>query len=366
MLKALWPDYKNCIANLPNSVFQYFGLETVGNTLPMLDEYFKGNYKNVVVILLDGLGVNIINHNLDQKGFFRTHLVDQYSSVFPPTTVAATTSIMSGLMPNEHSWLGWDCYYPQIDKNVAVFSNNEQDTAVPAADYNVAMKYTKYESVFERFKKAGYAAHIASPYVEPFPQTFEEIIERIETLCKQSGEKYIYAYWREPDSTMHRTGCFSGESCLMARELEDKVCKLCDRLKDTIVIVTADHGLIDNKGVAITSYPALMKCLVRMPSIEPRALNLFIKEGKRKQFEEEFQNQFGDKFILLSKQEVLEREVFGTGKDHPSFQSMLGDYLAIATGDVSIFNTVRDAGYFIGVHAGLTQDEMTIPLIISQ
>lgn len=35
-----------------------------------------------------------------------------------PTTVAATTSVMSGLQPIEHAWLGWDCYYPQVDKRM--------------------------------------------------------------------------------------------------------------------------------------------------------------------------------------------------------------------------------------------------------
>ena len=43
---------------------------------------------------------------------------------------------------------------------------------------------------------------------------------------------------------------------------------------------------------------------------------------------------------------------------------MLGDYLAIAIDDLSIYSTKEEADFFIGVHAGLTEDEMTIPLII--
>ena len=107
-----------------------------------------------------------------------------------------------------------------------------------------------------------------------------------------------------------------------------------------------------------------MECLVRMPSIEPRTLNLFIKEGYHEQFEEEFRKEFGSKFMLLTKDEVKEKQLFGPGQEHPQFDGMLGDYLAIATGDLSIFNTMDEKEKFIGVHAGLTKEEMEIPLIV--
>lgn len=105
-------------------------------------------------------------------------------------------------------------------------------------------------------------------------------------------------------------------------------------------------------------------CLVRMPSIEPRALNLFVKEEKRSQFEQEFNRRFGNKFLLWTKEQVLDRKIFGPGTEHPNFRGMLGDYLAIAIDDLSIYTTREEADYFIGVHAGLTEDEMIIPLIV--
>ncbi len=79
--------------------------------------------------------------------------------------------------------------------------------------------------------------------------------------------------------------------------------------------------------VAITDYPKIMECLARMPSIEPRALNLFVREEKKAQFEEEFQKEFGEKFLLWTKEEVLSRKIFGTGDEHPDFREMLGDLL---------------------------------------
>lgn len=363
-MKQQFPDYANCIANVANSILEEFGAGEGRQKLKLLDQYLEKSYENIVLILLDGMGECIIRKNLEEDGFFGSHLAGICSSVFPPTTVAATTSILSGLTPCEHSWLGWDCYYPQIDKNVTVFLNNETGTDKQAADFNVAWTYCGYESVGEKIRKNGGNAFEVAPFAEPFPDSFNKICEQIMRLCKKSGKKYIYAYWGEPDNIMHMKGCYGTDAKQTVKILEKQVQELCEELENTLVIVTADHGHMDSKGVAITDYPKIMECLVRMPSIEPRALNLFVKDEKRHQFEQEFRKEFGDKFLLWTKEKVLSSKLFGTGKEHPDFRGMLGDYLAIAVDDLSIYNTREEADYYVGVHAGLTEDEMNVPLII--
>lgn len=363
-MKMCFPDYENCIANLANSILEKFGVYENRQKLGMLQPYLERDYENVVVILLDGMGKCIIQNNLDKDGFFNSHLAGIYSSVFPPTTVAATTSMANGQTPCEHSWLGWDCYFPQIDKNVTIFLNQESETGQLAADYNVAWTFCGYESVAAKIRAGGGRAYEVAPFIEPFPDSFEQICQRIGNLCKQPGKKYIYGYWNEPDHIMHGQGCYGEAAKQTVRDLEEQVYQLCEELQNTLVIVTADHGHMDSEGVALVDYPEIMECLVRMPSIEPRALNLFVKEGKREKLELEFRKAFGDKFLLLTKEQVLERKIFGIGKEHSNFQEMLGDYLAVAIDDLSIYNTREEADYFVGVHAGLTEDEMLIPLIV--
>lgn len=246
---------------------------------------------------------------------------------------------------------------------MTVFRNTEMETGLSVAEFHVAWQYCPYESVVQKIQRAGGNAYVASPFAEPYPQDFEGICQQIEKLCKLEGKKYIYGYWNEPDSTMHRTGCYSEATKAVFKELEARVQQLCERLSDTLVIVTADHGHRDSAGVAIEDYPDILECLVRKPSIEPRALNLFVKEGMAQQLEEGFQKHFGDKFLLFTKEEVKEKQLFGTGEAHPRFDEMLGDYLAVAVSDLSIYNSKEEAERFIGVHAGLTEAEVLIPLI---
>ena len=92
------PDYENCLVNLANSVLKRFGAETMHKTLPSADAYLSKGHRNVVVLLMDAMGMSILEKHLDKDGFFRSNLVGTFDSVYPPTTVAATTSLISGLI----------------------------------------------------------------------------------------------------------------------------------------------------------------------------------------------------------------------------------------------------------------------------
>ena len=376
--KLVLPDYKNCIANLPNSILKKFNAEPRGDSLPLLDRYLTKDYKNIIVFLLDGMGKVILERHLAETGAFRSHLAGIYTSTFLSTTVAATTSVMSGLQPCEHSWLGWDCYYPQVDKNVTVFLNVEQGTQTQAADYNLAWTTTPYENVVNRIKRHGGQAYLEAPFANREIDSFEKLCDRVRADCANPGQKYIYAYWNQPDGLLHHYGCGSKEVNENLLALEAQVASLAEELSpktknsnraadlssepsDSLIIVTADHGHIDNRQVWLRDYPQLHECLEREPSLEPRVLNLFVKPEKEDFFVQEFNKTFGEDFDLIPMEEAISRRLFGTQHHHPNFRSMLGNYLAIAKGNLSIM-TVDEQ--FIGMHGSLTEDEMLIPLIV--
>lgn len=366
------PDYDNCIVNLSNSILKAFGAETSAPTLKMADKLLEKEYKNVVVLLMDAMGISILEKHLEPDGFLRSHLAGAYSSVFPPTTVAATTSMLSGLYPNEHGWLGRDMYYPELDKNVAVFLNKEQlredengelVEPAPAADFNAAFRFTPYKNIITRINEAGGRAYASMPYLEPFPQDLEAILTRVEDLCNKPEKKFIYAYWNEPDGTMHVKGPDSSVVHDLMHELEDRLEKFASGLSDTLLLITADHSQIECDNYCLMDYPEILKCLVRMPAVEPRALSFWVKDEYMKEFPDIFREAFGDRFWILTREEVIGQKLFGTGRDHRLLRDMLGDYLAISVSDATIFLTHKEADLMPGGHAGLTKEEMDIPLL---
>ena len=135
---------------------------------------------------------------------------------------------------------------------------------------------------------------------------------------------------------------------------------MADALEDTLLLITADHGMMEAECVEWTAHPDLLECLVRPPSIESRAVNLFVKPEKREVFERLFSECFGKDFLLLTREQVLSEGLLGTGNDHPKLEAMMGDYLAVAVGRKAL--RVESKGYK-GEHAGMTKEEMVIPLI---
>ena len=110
----LKPNYSNSIMNVTNSLLNYYGAQPHHATLPIVDCLLDKNYKNVVLLVLDGMGTNVIERNLPPDSFLRQHIKAEISSVFPTTTTAATISILSGKTPAEHGWIGWSCYFKEL------------------------------------------------------------------------------------------------------------------------------------------------------------------------------------------------------------------------------------------------------------
>ena len=361
--KALvqYPDYNNSIANLACSILKYYGIEPVNNTLKAADEYLKTKHKNVVLLLLDGMGVYSMVKHLHPDGFFSSNIVHEYSSTFPSTTVAATTAIESGLFPNQSAWIGWSAYFKELDRNISYFRNSDNDTWESIEGMNVAQTYVPYKGIREKISDTGVGAYAVSPFVDDPVLTYDELCDRVESLCREVGEKYIYAYWEEPDKSMHMCGEDSETVKEILVEIERKTEELAKKLKDTLLIITADHGQINSENKCILDYPDIMDCLLRMPTVEARSCNFFIKDGCKEKFAKLFKENFGEDFLLLTKQELFDLQLLGTGKNHVQLDSMIGDYFALAVGKTAITN--KRSGP-IGNHAGITQEEMTVPLIV--
>jgi predicted AlkP superfamily pyrophosphatase or phosphodiesterase len=286
------------------------------------------------------------------------------SSVAPATTTASTTSVITGKYPKEHGWLGWDLYICPIDKIVTMFTNELKDTDIMAADYNVARKYYGSKSIMEEINEAGkYRGEYISPFGDIKYDDLNDMFKKLKRECQKEGRKFIYCYNPEPDSSMHELGTDHKKVLKLFKEINDKTEEMCNSLDDdTVVIVTADHGHLNSEGLLLDEYPDFKDTLDGDIWIEGRLCSFRVKDEVN--FKKLFKKYFSEYFDLYTKKEVIEMNLFGIGKnEHKLFRKSLGDYFALAKGN-KYFRYSENSVNLKSMHAGFTEDEMLIPLII--
>ena len=363
-MSPLWPRYDQGSLALISSVAAWAGAPTGHKTLPELDQLLQ-SYRNVVMLLYDGMGMVTLEKHLPPDSFLRSHLKRSLSATYPSTTSAATTTLESGLTPAQHGWLGWSLYFPEIDQPVDLFINRNSLTGEPAAERSVVWQYQPYTKIFDRINQAGQAwAGLFSTYSDPPYHDLDSIYQGIIDRCAEPGRHYCYAYWNDPDHTMHGTGTCSGETRNVMLDLDQKTAAFADRLSaDTLLLITADHGLVDAEHVYIEDHPALAEALLRPPTVEPRAAALYVREAYMERFPALFEAAFPGHFLLMKSRDAVLSGLFGPGTLHPRTLQNAGDYMAFSL-DRTTLNWRRKDDPLKGVHAGLTADEMRVPLIV--
>ena len=366
MENIIYPDYNNCNLNLITSILKFYNVKTNHTSLQLIDEKLKKNYKNVVLIVLDGMGKHILD-NISKNGFLNKHNISTLTSVYPSTTTASLTSYYSGLSPYESGWIGWSQYFKEYGRAIDMFKHTEsyKGDSVKDAKIDVFKEILNYETIFQKIENA-------SPDTKTYeiePNYAEKRSKRaIQMLCSTKDKKFVFAYYDNPDSLLHKYGTNSSEVKDMLLNAEKTIENTLSNLSDTLVIISADHGHKDiDKIYSFLDYPELFDMLIMPPSLEARITSLWVKENKKENFEKVFNKLFKNEFLLLPTEKALEMNLFGYGKKHKKLEDFLGNYISIS---ISSSAFVIDNYLFSGkekkrsTHCGLTKEEMQIPLIV--
>lgn len=377
-MRVQLPDYDNCCVNLTCSIQKHFGITPKHKTLPFVDNELQKGYKNVVVLLLDGMGQKLLQDILPANSFLRRNFTQELSAVFPSSTVPATVSIKTGLTPAEHAWWGHFLYFKNLGQTINMYTNTDAFSRKRVSKDDVAHNEIPYLSFLDQISEVNPDLHVYTVCPAEARDNFNtsqvtcndmtDMAEYITTLCNLDGKRLIYGYLNSPDKEMHHYGCDSPEVEKLLNDLNYQVEDLCNNCPDTLFLITADHGQIINREVRdITQYPDFVDTLYMMPTGCTRALSFIVKPDRKKEFEKLFKRYFSDKFMLFTKAEALKTHLFGDGTLHDQFDNLLGDYLICAIDDCSlVYSTIYGSAPLepIGVHGGLTLPEMRVPLII--
>ena len=367
MAKLLKPDYKNSILNISATLAEFLGCKNNNPTLPVLKKELKKKYKNVVFICFDGMGMYPIEKNLGEESILVSNIKKVLKSTFPSTTTNATTTLLTNSYPLEHGWLGWSLYFEKINKCVEIFKDTDyytgerlnilkRDKPISLPDYYFYGADSEYNisTVFPEYVKAKDELNNYVFYDK------NEFVESITSITKRKEKQFIYAYYPEPDYTMHEFGVDSYEARLKFEEINKIVEKLYKNTRNTLFIISADHGQIDVEGyVEIYKDKEIMKMLQTPPYLEPRATAFKVKSEFLEEFEKTFNERYSKDFTLFKSNDLIEQGYFGEGDKG----NLLGDFIAIGTYTHKLMIWDESSNYFKGHHTSLTE-EMKVPLII--
>ena len=367
---VFFPDYTHSILSISATILSHYGAATDKPTLPALTRALNRTPKTIVLWILDGMGNTLIRRLLAPNTYLRRHVADTISSVFPPTTTAATTAYYSGLSPREHGWVGWSPYFSETDCYVELFTGKDSFTHAQTPLHPADI--LSYPHIFDRIRQACpdvCCTRLFPQKVDPDGDAvFENQGRRIVRQARQAGRQFILAYWPEPDHTCHHQGTYGAEAQAVLKHLNTVVRRTCTRLQDSVSIVSADHGHIPvEKVIYLDAYPDLTACLIRPINLDDRVSSVFVKPDMKAAFAHRFRTHFPHDFLLLDSRQALADGLFGTGVSHPRVSGFLGDYLIIATGGSILRQRVGDfvsGPEFKSAHAGLTEQEMVVPLIL--
>lgn len=366
-----FPNYDHSILSVSASIAHYYGLPTPYKTNELLDRELEKGYKNIVLFIADGLGENVLTHHLPEEAFLRQNYKETISSVFPPTTGAALTTIRSVQPPIAHGWLGWSLYFKQLDAVVELFRGTNMYTQEIVPGFEQVAKSLEYIPLWDQIANARSdvetSVFLPNQVDHKGIENLHQLMLGVQERTRREKAQFIFSYWTEPDSTEHKFGPYSPETGKRLSLLNRRLKKGCAKLKDTFVIITADHGQIPvEETIYVNDCGLMTDCLAHPLSIDMRAVGVFVKPDKKDLFESEFAKYLSSDFLLVSRKDLQTSDLFGTGEVHPMFQEVLGDYLIIGITNKILDQKIipgNEAPLMKGCHAGLTQDEMSVPLI---
>lgn len=320
----------------------------------------------------------------EQEEFFKNKqsILNKYEQEFPRYNTKTLSDYFKsyGFTVSEDTINGWMIYNGEtikdevVDGVVDLFKylkeNNKEIVILTSWFSGTQIPRLKRAGLFNYIDKIVAGEDAMKPGLESFELAIDGtnkkdcimIGDSIRSDKVGADNALIDSYIVDKEHTMHDLGTDNGKIKDLIIERENKIYELSKKLNDTIIFVVADHGHLNEEDIFLKDYPDILKCLKRVPSIEPRATAFFIKDGKKEEFENLFNKYFSEYFNLYTKEEVIDSRLFGDGEENPKFRSELGDYLAISHTKKAF---ISDGDYpLYSQHAGYTDDEIYIPLIV--
>ncbi|MCK6065376.1 MULTISPECIES: alkaline phosphatase family protein [Microbacterium] len=333
--------------------------------------------RSAIVFVIDGLGAaNLAGRRGHAR--FLSSLSSRSAvarTVFPSTTAAALTSLLTGTDPGQHGIVGYRVRVPGTATAPNQLRGWETDGLDP-------LTWQRSTPILEREKELGRPTFVVtrSEYrgtgftaatmrgADIFG--VDDLGDRVETAARVAAEHpgaLVYLYAPDLDSVGHRHGWESDQWSSALERVDAAAARFSAALDPADgALITADHGMVD--------VPAHRRLLfgedsplwdgVAMVGGEPRMLHLYAEPGRAADVHAAWAAAESSRAWVLTRAEAVEAGLFG--RVDAEVTERLGDVLVAARAAVAYYDDRepdKASQRMVGQHGSLTVEERIVPLL---
>tara|TARA_R110001583_G_scaffold100844_1_gene247066 strand:+ start:83029 stop:84207 length:1179 start_codon:yes stop_codon:yes gene_type:complete len=339
----------------------------------------------VVLLVIDGLGDTFLQRHGQHSAIFK-HRVRRLTSVFPSTTASAVTTLLTGLAPAQHGLTGWFIHDRRFGGVIA-----------PLPLYRRGGGRLRGPALTQRlFPYAGMIAGSTLPVTMISPQDIawspfsrrhgrgadlrayarpDAFIPAVLDAALQSGDRrrFIHAYYPRFDAICHHYGAQSPNAVSEFSRIDRYFEQLLNGLagRGATVILTADHGFIDaadRRHLHLRTMPALAALLDSPLFGERRVAFCRARRGAGPDFEALARDRLRGRAVVVPSARLIESGFFGPGPLNPRLAERCGTHTLLMEPGWTLSDRMpgERPHRMVGVHGGLSADEMWVPLVLAQ
>ena len=359
-----------------------------------VDRLAVGPVTQAVVLLVDGLGWELLRANLDAAPFLADLAAESGRAIttgFPSTTVTSLGSLGTGHAAGVHGLVGYsfDLGGPAVGPPAA--GANHGAGANYAAGLLNPITWPETidplvvqpgETLFQRATADGVAVtHVAPRKLKAGgltkaalrggafcgADTMGEIVDATAAALGGPGRTLVYVYSGDLDNVGHRRGCQSegwraqlAHVDLLARHLVHVL------PPHAALFITADHGMVDVPQDQRVDFDAEADLSVGVRALggEARARHVYTKPGAEAYVLAAWRDRLAGAAWVLSRAEAVAAGWFGptvTDRVLPR----IGDVVVASRGASAVVARTTYAGEaeLVGFHGSFTSAEMLVPLL---
>lgn len=328
--------------------------------------------RSAIVWVLDGLGA----HNLAARAGHARFLSEARSkrdvarTVFPSTTAAALTSLLTGAQPGQHGIVGYRARVPGTDDVVNQLRGWDTDglplsfqRAEPLA---AALGRPFFAVSREEYQSTGFTAATLGDAEFHAADDLDDRVRIAADLAARHPGSLVYLYAPDLDAVGHRRGWESDDWVAVLEHVDAAARTLAAAVdRGTGVVVTSDHGMIDvprHRHILLEEGRLLDG--VRLIGGEPRMLHLYAEPGQADVVLDRWREAEAARSWVVSRTELETSGLIGDVA--PEVRERIGDVVVAARAGIAYYDdrlADKAPQKMIGQHGSLTDEERVVPLI---